>query len=154
LFPVRPQLKRVRPEFVLESTDLDSLAEILRLTSGLPLAILLAAAWVDMLPVREIAAEIAKNLDFLDTELGDFPDRHRSLRAAFDTSWALLGPEERKSFLALSVFRGGFTREAAQSVAGASLRGLSVLASKSLITPSPETGRYALHKLLRQYGEA
>lgn len=146
--------KRVRPGFVLEPTDLDPLAEILRLTSGLPLGILLAAAWVDVLPVREIAAEIAKNLDFLQTELGDVPDRHRSLRAAFDTSWAHLGPEERKSFLALSAFRGGFTREAAQSVAGASLRGLSVLASKSLVTPSPETGRYALHELLRQYGEA
>ncbi len=97
--------KRVRPGFVLEPTDLDPLAEILRLASGLPLGILLAAGWVDVLPVREIAAEIAKNLDFLQTELGDVPDRHRSLRAAFDTSWAHLGPEERKSFLALSVLR-------------------------------------------------
>jgi predicted ATPase len=146
--------KRVRPGFVLDPEDLDPLAEILRLTGGLPLGILLAAAWVDMLPVSEIAAEIAKNLDFLETDLGDVPDRHRSLRAAFDTSWAYLGPEERKSFLALSVFRGGFTRQAALAVAGASLRGLSVLAGKSLVTPSPETGRHGIHELLRQYGEA
>jgi predicted ATPase len=146
--------KRVRPGFVLDPEDLDPLAEILRLTGGLPLGILLAAAWVDMLPVREIAAEIAKNLDFLETDMGDVPDRHRSLRAAFDTSWAYLGPEERKSFLALSVFRGGFTRQAALAVAGASLRGLSVLAGKSLVTPSPETGRHGIHELLRQYGEA
>jgi predicted ATPase len=146
--------KRVRPGFVLDPEDLDPLAEILRLTGGLPLGILLAAAWVDMLPVSEIAAEIAKNLDFLETDMGDVPDRHRSLRAAFDTSWAYLGPEERKSFLALSVFRGGFTRQAALAVAGASLRGLSVLAGKSLVTPSPETGRYGIHELLRQYGEA
>jgi predicted ATPase len=146
--------KRVRPGFVLDPEDLDPLAEILRLTGGLPLGILLAAAWVDMLPVSEIAAEIAKNLDFLETDMGDVPDRHRSLRAAFDTSWAYLGPEERKSFLALSVFRGGFTRQAALAVAGASLRGLSVLAGKSLVTPSPETGRHGIHELLRQYGEA
>jgi len=145
---------RVRPQFVLEPGDLEPLAKILRLTGGLPLGILLAAAWVDILPVREIAAEIAKNLDFLETDISDFPDRHRSLRAAFDYSWALLSPEERKIFLALSIFRGGFSREAAEAVAGGSLRGLSILVDKSLVTASPETRRYALHELLRQYAEA
>ncbi len=146
--------RRVRPGFVLEPGDLGPLATILRLTGGLPLGILLAAAWVDMLPVSEIAAEIARNLDFLETETSDVPSRHRSLRAVFDYSWALLSPEERHTFLALSIFRGGFSREAAQAVAGASLRGLSILVNKSLVTASPETGRYALHELLRQYAEA
>jgi predicted ATPase/class 3 adenylate cyclase len=146
--------QRVRPGFALEAGDLDPLAEILRLIGGLPLGILLAAAWVDMLPVSEIAAEIAKNLDFLEAEMGDVPDRHRNLRAVFDYSYALLTQEERRTFLALSVFRSGFTREAAQEVAGASLRGLSTLAAKSLVAPSPEAGRYVVHELLRQYGEA
>ena len=146
--------RRVRPGFVLEPGDLDPLAKILRLTGGLPLGILLAAAWVDMLAVGEIAAEIAKNLDFLETEISDVPDRHRSLRAAFDYSWARLSLEQRNTFLALSVFRGGFSREAAQAVAGASLRGLSILVNKSLVMASPQTGRYALHELLRQYAEA
>jgi hypothetical protein len=129
------------------------LAKILRLTGGVPVGILLAAPWVDMLPVGEIATEIAKSLDFLETDISDVPERHRSLRAAFDYSWALLSPEERKTFLALSVFRGGFSREAAQAVAGGSLRGLSILVNKSLVTASPETRRYALHELLRQYAE-
>jgi predicted ATPase len=146
--------RRVRPRFVLQPSDLDPLAKILRLTGGLPLGILLAAAWVDMLPVSEIATEIAKNLDFLETDISDVPDRHRSLRAAFDYSWALLSQEERKTFLALAVFRGGFSREAAQAVAGGSLGGLSILVNKSLVTASPETRRYALHELLRQYAEA
>jgi predicted ATPase/class 3 adenylate cyclase len=145
--------KRAHSGFALQRQDLDSLSTILRLTGGLPLGILLAAAWVDMLPVSEIASEIAKSLDFLDTELGDVPDRHRSLRAVFEYSWALLGSEERNTFLALSTFRGGFTRHAAEAVAGASLRSLSTLANKSLIEPSPKTGRYAVHELLRQYGE-
>jgi predicted ATPase/class 3 adenylate cyclase len=145
---------RVRPGFVLEPEDLDPVAEILRLTGGLPLGILLAAAWVDMLPLTEIAAEIAKNLDFLETEMGDVPDRHRSLRAVFEYSTSLLSQEERATFLALSAFRGGFTREAAEAVAEASLRRLSTLVNKSLVTPSPGTGRYAVHELLRQYGEA
>jgi predicted ATPase len=106
------------------------------------------------LAVGEIAAEIAKNLDFLETEICDVPDRHRSLRAAFDYSWARLSLEERNTFLALSVFRGGFSREAAQAVAGASLRGLSILVNKSLVMASPKTGRYQLHEMLRQYAEA
>ena len=145
---------RSSPGFVIESDDLDSLALILELTGGSPLAILLAAAWVDMLPISEIATEIAKSIDFLETEMGDIPDRQRSIRAVFDYSWALLSPEERDTFTALSVFRGGFSREAAEVVGGASLRGLANLANKSLLTPSAEKDRYVIHELLRQYAAA
>ena len=137
--------------FTLQAGDLDSVAEILRLTGGSPLGILLAAAWVDMLPVSEIAAEVAQSLDFLETEMGDVPDRHRSVRAVFDYSWGLLGEEEKEMYAALSVFRGGFTREAAASVAGASLRNLATLLNKSLVTSSVDKSRYSVHELLRQY---
>ena len=146
--------KRSNPAFALGNEDLDPLAEILQTTGGMPLGILLAAAWVDMLPVPEIASEIAKNLDFLETEMRDIPDRHRSVRAVFQYSWDLLSDDERDIFTALSVFRGGFTREAAAAVANASLRNLATLVNKALISPSPDTGRYAVHELLRQYAEA
>jgi tetratricopeptide (TPR) repeat protein len=86
--------------------------------------------------------------------MGDVPDRHRSVRAVFDYTWKQLSTEEQEVFAALSVFRGGFTREAADAVAGASLRDLSSLTNKSLVVPSPDTGRYAVHELLRQYAEA
>ena len=145
--------RRANPAFVVAPEDLDPLKQILELTGGLPLGILLAAAWVDMLPVAEIAAEVSKSLDFLETEMGDVPDRHRSIRAVFDYSWALLSEAEREMFAALSVFRGGFTREAAQAVTGASLRNLATLSSKSLVTPSPDTGRYSIHEMLRNYAE-
>lgn len=145
---------RSNPGLTLETGDLDSLAEILRLTGGMPLGILLAAAWSDVLSIPDIAAEIAKSLDFLATTLGDVPDRHRSIRAVFDYSWGLLNSAERDAFAALSVFRGGFTREAAETVAGASLRDLANLSNKTLVVPSPGTGRYAIHELLRQYAEA
>lgn len=144
---------RANPAFTLEQKDLDPLKQILGLTGGLPLAILLAAAWVDMLPVAEIAAEVSRSLDFLETDMGGVPDRHRSIRAVFDYSWALLSESEREMFAALAVFRGGFTREAAQAVAGASLRNLATLSSKSLVTPSPDTGRYSIHEMLRNYAE-
>ena len=145
---------RSDPSFELRADDLDPLAQILQLTDGLPLGILLSAAWVDMLPLGEIAAEIGKSVDFLETEMGDLPERQRSIRAVFDYSWALLTPEDRNTFMALSVFRGGFSRVAAEAVAGASLRGLASLVGKSLLTANPDTGRYAVHELLRQYAAA
>jgi predicted ATPase len=142
------------PGFVLEAQDFDKLAEILRLVGGMPLGILLAAAWVDMLSVGEIAAEIGKSVDFLETEMRDIPDRQRSIRAVFEASWSRLSPQEQEIFTALSVFRGGFSREAAEVVAGASLRNLASLVGKSLITANAEAGRYQVHELLRQYAAA
>lgn len=142
---------RSNPDFELSDDDLDGLARILRLIDGMPLAILLAASWVDMLGVDEIAEEIATSLDFLETELGDVPDRHRSMRAVFDYSWATLDEDQGAMFSRLSVFRGGFTREAAQTVAGADLRSLSRLVSKSLVTANVEHSRYSVHEMLRQF---
>jgi len=72
----------------------------------------------------------------------------------FDYSWALLRDDERRMFRALSVFRGGFTRAAAEEVAGASVRGLAKLANKSFVIFDRDAGRYAIHELLRQYAEA
>lgn len=145
--------KRAHPGFSLAGDDLDHLAHILRITGGMPLAILLAAAWTDMLSVGEIAEEITQSLDFLESEMGDIPDRHRSVRAVFEYSWGLLSDDERMVFSALSVFRGGFTREAASVVAGASIRQLANLAAKSFLVADPEIARYTVHELLRQFAE-
>jgi predicted ATPase/class 3 adenylate cyclase len=146
--------RRSRPGLSLQPDDFEPLARILALTGGMPLAILLAAAWSNMLSIAEIADEIQENLDFLESDAGDVPDRHRSIRAVFDYTWELLDPAERDVFAALSVFRGGFTRDAAKAIAGASLKDLAALTNKSLVTPDPNTGRYGVHELLRQYAQA
>ena len=146
--------KRADASFSLSVDDLEPLGRILQSVGGMPLAIELAAAWVDMLPIGEIAAEIAKSLDFLGSDLSGVPDRHHSMRAVFDYSWTMLSEDERRMFAALSVFRGSFTREAAEAVAGASLRNLANLAGKSLLAPDVDSGRYDSHELLRQYAEA
>jgi predicted ATPase len=146
--------KRADTGFTLDTEDLDGLARILDLTGGMPLGIILAAAWVDMLPVAEIAAEIAKSLDFLETEMGDIPDRHRSIRAVFDYSWELLSQTERDVFTSLSVFTGGFSRDAPNKVADASIRTLATLVNKSLVAPNAAKDRYSVHELLRQYAES
>ena len=103
-----------------------------------------------MVSLTEIAEQIGEGIDFLEADLRDLPARQRSLRAVFDRSWGLL-PEPQKGVLQeLSVFRGGFTRQAAQEVTGASLTDLMVLVNRSPLTRSVE-GRYEVHELLRQY---
>jgi predicted ATPase len=142
--------RRARADFELRGDDLTYLTRICRLVGGMPLGILLAAAWVEMLTPAEIAAEIGRSLDFLESELRDVPARQRSMRAVFDHSWRLLAEREQEVFQGLSVFRGGFTREAAEAVTGASLRELMALVNKSLLHRTP-VGRYEVHELLRQY---
>lgn len=146
--------KRVQPAFKLKPNDVKHIIRICQLVEGMPLGILLAASWLDTLSLQEIGDEIGKSLDFLETEVQNVPSRHRSIRAVFDYSWNLITGAERDVLMKLSVFRGGFTREAAQHVAGATLRQLASLVNKSLILREADTGRYRIHELLRQYSEA
>jgi predicted ATPase/DNA-binding SARP family transcriptional activator len=143
--------RRRRPDFAVEPDNLPHLATICRLVEGMPLALELAAAWTELLPLREIVAEIQHNLDFLEIGTRNVPDRHRSMRAVIDTSWQRLSEIERNVYAQLSVFRRGFTSDAAEAVAGASRKILASLASQSLLRPSPDEGRYDIHELFRQY---
>jgi DNA-binding SARP family transcriptional activator/predicted ATPase len=146
------QARRVCPNYDPSAAALTQIGRICRLVGGMPLAILLAAAWMDVLSPDEIEAELEKSIAFLHSDLSDLPERHHSMVAAFDVSWSLLSEAERDVFAALSVFSGGCTREAAQAVAGADLEILRALTRKSFLTRD-EHGRYQVHELLRQYGE-
>jgi predicted ATPase/transcriptional regulator with XRE-family HTH domain len=144
---------RSRQDFSLNTDDeRQSLVQICQLVSGMPLGLELAAAWVDVLPLSDISAEIQQCLDFLETELRDVPSRHRNMRATIDSSWQKLDQKEQNAFTKLSIFRGGFTREAAQLVTGATLRQLSRLVNKSFIQFNQKQNRYQVLELLRQYG--
>lgn len=145
--------RRVRADFSLRAIDLPDLNLLLRILQGMPLAIELAAAWLNMFSVAKISAEICQSLDLLETGLRNVPDRHRSIRAVFAHSWNRLTEEEQVLFKVLSVFRGGFTRQAAQQITGASLRTLAGLVNKSLLISHPDIGRYEIHELLRQYAQ-
>ncbi|UCC75796.1 MAG: GNAT family N-acetyltransferase, partial [Anaerolineales bacterium] len=146
----RQSARRAQPGFALSDDNVADVIRICHLVQGMPLGILLAAAWVGVLTPVEIASEIGQSLDFLEAQLRDLPQRQRSMRAVFDHSWRLLSEREREVFQRLSVFRGGFTRQAARQVAGASLRQLRALVEKSLLQRDPQ-GRYGVHDLLRQY---
>jgi predicted ATPase/DNA-binding CsgD family transcriptional regulator len=132
--------------------DHAAVVQVCRLVEGMPLALELAAGWTKILPTDKIASEIQRNLDFLSTSLRDVPQRHQSITAVFEQTWEHLTDEERRVFRTLSVFSGGFRREAAEAVAGVSLRVLSYLVDKSLLTREPN-GRYQMHELLRQYAQ-
>jgi DNA-binding SARP family transcriptional activator/predicted ATPase len=150
--------RRVCPDFQLAGQELH-VTRICQMVEGMPLAILLAAAWSGLLTPAEIAARISgetdsqepgHGLDFLEADWHDLPTRQRSLQAVFDHSWNLLAEQERQVCQALSVFRSGFTQDAAGQVTGASLRELKALVDKSLLRRAP-AGRYEFHDLVRQY---
>jgi predicted ATPase/DNA-binding SARP family transcriptional activator len=159
--------RRAQPGFALTTAEWPHVARICQQVDGLPLALELAAAWIPTLSCAEIAAEIARDLDFLTTSLQDLPERHRSLRAVFDHSWDLLAPAEQAGLARMSVFCRGFDRFSAGVVAGAGLPILASLTEKALLrretcwpsdrSPAPAAGNgagsvcYSLHELVRQY---
>ena len=142
--------QRRQAGFELSDENFPDVIRICALVEGIPLGIVLAASWMMMLTPKEIAAEIVRDMAFLETELQDLPQRQRSLLSVFNHSWKLLSENERKIMAALSVFRGGFTQEAAQEVVNASLSDLRKLSHKSFLHRT-SSGRYELHELLRQY---
>ncbi len=142
--------RRAHVRFNATPEDYPVIVRICQLVDGMPLGIELAAAWVRTLTCDEIAQEIERGLDFLSVSARDLPARHRSMRAVFDHSWKLLTQEDQGVLLRLSVFQGGFRREAAEAVAEATLSALSTLVTKSLVRRSG-AGRYDLHELIRQF---
>ncbi|NJK44046.1 MAG: hypothetical protein HC933_06940, partial [Pleurocapsa sp. SU_196_0] len=125
--------RRVQDDFALSNDNVAAVGGLCRLVEGMPLAILLAAAWVEMLPPAQILAQVSHPFDFLATDLRDVPDRQRSLRAVFDHSWRLLRAPEQTLFTQLSSFRTGFTQEAMQAVTGSSPPTLLALVRMSLV---------------------
>jgi non-specific serine/threonine protein kinase len=128
---------------------------------GIPLAIELAAARTKMLSVEEISARLGDSFRLLATGSRTALPRQRTLRATMDWSHGLLSEKERVIFRRLSVFAGGFTLEAAESVCAGEqlqrdevLESLSQLIDKSLlVAQEPDrTARYRLLETIRQYG--
>ena len=118
--------RRAQPTFTLATEDLPAASAICHMVDGLPLGIMLAASWLDTLSLPEIAQEIEKSIDFLEHDMSDLPERHQSIRAVFDYSLQLLSDAERTIFMKLSVFRGGFTREAVQNLTGGESAGAAI----------------------------
>ncbi len=150
--------RRAQGDINLHDADMQAVAQICQLVQGMPLALLLGAAWVELLSPAEIAAEIAQNVAFLSMETGqptadpadELPARQRSMRAVFNHAWQLLTLDEQQILARMSIFRAGCTRLVAQQVTGSSLRTLLSLVHKSLLIREFSAERFTIHVLLRQ----
>ena len=139
--------QRVEPALV-PAVEAASIVDICRQVEGLPLALQLAAAWTRVLSCDAIAAELRQGTELLHAVDAARPTRHASIEVVFDQSWRLLNAIERDALSRLSVFRGGFSPEAARAVAAASLPVLGALADKSLLRK--DRARIFMHPLVQQ----
>jgi predicted ATPase len=140
----------VRPDFALCPDDLPHLVRVCRGVDGHPLGLELAAAWVRVLPLPAIADAVLRDLDLLGVTTRDVPERHRSVRAAFERSWRALEASECRLLVRLAVLRNGFGLEAAAAVAGATLPALASLVDKSWLRLDGD-GRYTRHPLIHHF---
>jgi predicted ATPase len=148
------------PGFVLTPANMASAVQICRALDGLPLAIELAATWVRVLSVEQIAARLDDRFQLLTSGDRTAPPRQRTLRAAIDWSHDLLTPAEQVMLRRLSVF-AGWTLEMAERVcaddtlpAGEILDLLSALTDKSLVMVEAEAlsqTRYRMLDTIRGY---
>jgi tetratricopeptide (TPR) repeat protein len=144
--------RQAQADFSVDERDLQAVIRICQLVEGMPLAIELAASWLRLLTVEEVAAQLEKGMDLLEAATRDLPARHKSVRAVFEHSWKLLRTREREALRKLSVFQGGFTLEAAEAVAGTSLPLLLALVNKSFLRRNPH-GRFSQHPLVWQFAQ-
>jgi predicted ATPase/class 3 adenylate cyclase len=148
--------------FKLNEANADAVAAICRGLEGIPLALELAAARLEGSPLESVAEEVGQRLSFLGSTNRSKQKRHRSLRDMLAWSEELLSDSERRLFHRVSVFRGGFTLEAAESICTGGglpreeLAGLlEQLVRKSLVRLVRSAGeaRYVLLASVRDYAE-
>lgn len=153
----------VLPSFTLTQQNVAGVVQICQRLDGIPLAIELAVARIQVLTVGQIAARLDDCFSLLTSgNRTALIPRHQTLRAAIDWSYDLLSEKERALFHRLSVFAGGFTLEAVEAICSGDGVGreeildlLSQLVDKSLIVAQTRErleARYYLLETIRQYG--
>jgi predicted ATPase/DNA-binding CsgD family transcriptional regulator len=144
----------IAPGFRLSAANATDIVAICRRLDGLPLALELAAAWVPVLSLGQIAARLEDSLALLTMGVDERALRHRTMRAAIDWSYRLLSAAEQETFARFSVFVGGFDVEAATVVlAMPPLEPIASLVARSLLQADTlqERARYRLLEPVRQY---
>lgn len=142
-------------DFVFSDHNAPAIAQLCQRLDGIPLALELAAAWVDLLSPEQIAARLQADFTLLERAGRGILPRHQTLVAAIEWSYNLLSAEEQSLLRHLSIFVGGWTLDAVESVTKApnALLLLRRLVDKSLVTaehlPEGDT-RYRLVDTIRE----
>jgi len=158
-------LERARatlPAFALDLSNVGAVVEICRRLDGIPLALELAAARVNVLSADEIAQGLSDRFRLLTGGRRTAVPRQRTLQALIDWSWDLLEDDDRRLLRRLAVFAGGWTLEAATGVTFdhpadgrarlATLDGLGRLVDRSLVVVDHAGAtRYRMLETIRQY---
>jgi len=141
--------------FHLTEANIQTVVEICRKVDGIPLAIELAAARVNMLQADEILGQLNDSFALLAGTSQTTSVRHRTLQASMDWDWGLLDTAEQDFLQQLSVFAGGWSLESAAAVCDGNVLDLiDSLVKKSLIVVRQAVGRetrYQFHEIVRQY---
>jgi predicted ATPase/DNA-binding NarL/FixJ family response regulator len=150
------------PTFELTERNAPDVALLCRSLDGIPLAIELAAARTKVLSVAQISSRLADSFRLLKSESRTADPRQQTLAATLEWSHELLSESERTLFRRLSVFAGGFTLGAAESICAGGDIGvddvldlLTRLVDKSLVSVAEHGGteaRYRFLETVRQYG--
>ena len=150
----------VAPDFAVNEGNASAIAQIARRLDGLPLAIELAAARVKLLPPEAILARLEHSLRLLTGGGRDLPDRQQTLGATIAWSHDLLTEGARRLLATCSVFAGGASLEAIETVCDAVvdiglpvLDDLAELVDQSLMRQlrRPGPARYALLETIREF---
>lgn len=151
LFEARARL--VGPDFRVTESNLQTVTQICERLDGMPLAIELAAASLDMMTEQEILSQLSDRFRLLTRGNRTAPPRQQTMIATIDWSYGLLTEEEALLFRRLSVFRGGFSLEGARDVCADGLTGsvLEILAGlirKSMVVAERAEGSGSRYRLL------
>ncbi|GAC1348383.1 MAG: hypothetical protein NVSMB27_16010 [Ktedonobacteraceae bacterium] len=160
LFIQRAQASK--PDFQFNHANAPTIAKICDRLDGLPLAIELAAARIKLLSPQALLARLEHRLQVLTSGTRDMPERQQTLRNTLTWSYDLLDTQERRLFRQLSVFVGGCTLEAAETICSASgdvtinvLDGVASLLDMSLlkrIELGNDESRVLMLETIREYG--
>ena len=162
LFIARAQA--LKPDFQVSNASAPAVAEICIRLDGLPLAIELAAARIKLLPPPALLARLGQRLTVLTGGVRDAPARQQTLRKTIDWSYQLLDADEQRLFRRLSVFAGGCTFEAIETVYAALdtqtptvwvLDGVASLIDKSLLPQVEQEAaepQVVMLETIREYG--
>jgi predicted ATPase len=157
----RERARAVQPRFALTHHNAPAVVQICRRLDGIPLALELAAARIDVLTPEQLAARLDRRFKLLTGGARTAVPRQQTLVATLDWSYSMLNPAERRLFERLAVFSGGWTLEAAELVCAGPgvaredvLEVLARLMRKSLVAAEEAIGgaqRYALLETVRDY---